>query len=112
MPVKSIYPDIDIPAVNIVDYLFADPRGVTDRPVWIDHKDTSKSISTRQALGWVRRIGMGIQRLGLQKGDIVMMCSTNHILVPSLYLGVVGSACAFTGANPAYTPKGAYNNAI
>ncbi|KAH8717840.1 Acyl-CoA ligase azaF [Beauveria bassiana] len=105
MPVRSPFPDVEIPSVNVLDYIFANPDDVTDKPLWIDADDTAKSLSLRQALSWVKRLGAGLQRLGLQKGDVVMMCSTNHIFVPVLYLGVVGSTCAFTGANPAYTPK-------
>ncbi|OAA73415.1 4-coumarate-CoA ligase 2 [Cordyceps fumosorosea ARSEF 2679] len=105
MPVRSKLPDVEIPSVNVLDFIFDDPSNITDKPVWIDADDNAKSVSLRQALTWVRRIGLGLQRLGLRSGDVVMMCSTNHVLVPVLYLGVVGSTCAFTGTNPAYTPK-------
>lgn len=112
MPIASLAPDVDIPAVNVLDYLFGDPADITDKPLWIDSKDPSNSLSTRQALEWVKKLGAGLQRLGLRRGGVVMMCSTNHIFVPVLYLGVVGSTCAFTGANPAYTPKGMCNTGI
>ncbi|TQV96983.1 4-coumarate:coenzyme A ligase [Cordyceps javanica] len=105
MPVGSKLPDVEIPSVNILDYIFANPQDVTDKPLWVDADDPAKSLSLRQALGWIKRLGAGLEQLGLKRGDVVMMCSTNHIFVPVLYLGVVGSTCAFTGANPAYTPK-------
>ncbi|EGX91875.1 4-coumarate-CoA ligase 2 [Cordyceps militaris CM01] len=105
MPVRSQLPDVEIPEVNVLDYIFPDPSDVSDKPLWIDADDTTKSLSLRQTLGWVRRLGAGLQRIGLRPSDVVMMCSTNHIFVPVLYLGVVGATCAFTGANPAYTPK-------
>lgn len=110
MPIHPLIPPVHIPEVNILEYIFGDPKDVTDKPLWIDSQDPSKSLSTRQALGWIKRLGLGLQRLGLKRGDVVMMCSTNHIFVPVLYLGVVGATCAFTGANPAYTPKGKRNN--
>ncbi|KAJ4163643.1 hypothetical protein LMH87_005357 [Akanthomyces muscarius] len=105
MPVRSPFADVDVPSVNVLDYIFPNPGDVSDKPLWIDADDNAKSLSLRQTLGWVKRLGAGLQRLGLKRGDVVMMCSTNHIFVPVLYLGVVGSTCAFTGANPAYTPK-------
>lgn len=109
MPVRSPFADVDVPSVNVLDYIFPNPGDVSDKPLWIDADDNAKSLSLRQTLGWVKRLGAGLQRLGLKRGDVVMMCSTNHIFVPVLYLGVVGSTCAFTGANPAYTPKGTFS---
>ncbi|KAJ3478308.1 hypothetical protein NLG97_g8612 [Lecanicillium saksenae] len=106
MPIRSTYKDVDIPSVNVAEFIFGDPSVVTDKPIWINADDPTKSLSLRQALGWIRRLGAGLQKLGLKRGDVVMMCSTNHIFVPVLYLGAVGSTCVFTGANPSYVPKG------
>ncbi|KAJ6788069.1 hypothetical protein PWT90_02516 [Aphanocladium album] len=105
MPIRSTYNDVDIPSVNVAEYIFGSGQTLTDKPIWTNADDTSKSLSLRQALVWVKRLGAGLQKLGLKRGDAVMMCSTNHIFVPVVYLGIVGSTCVFTGANPAYVPK-------
>lgn len=106
MPIRSQFPDMDIPSVNVAEYIFGNTDNVTDEPLWISAEDPNQSLSLRQALGWVKRMGAGLQKLGLKRGDAVMMCSTNHVMVPVVYLGVIGATCVFTGANPAYVPKG------
>ena len=51
-------------------------------------------------------MAIGLDRLGLKKGDVLMMVSPNHIFVPIAYLGAVGSGRIFSGANPLYTVDG------
>lgn len=105
MPYSSPYPTLDIPQENILSYLFE--RGpVSDQPLWLDSRDTSRSLSPKQLLQWARRLGHGLERLGLQKGDVVMICTPNQIFVPVAYLGIVGAGYIFSGANPAYTVHG------
>ena len=106
MPYKSTLPDIDIPSTDILSYLFGH-RVNSDQPVWLHSSRPEQSLSPNQALQYVKRLGFGLrERLGLQKGDVVLMFSPNHIFVPVAYLGVVGSGCIFSGANPSYTPQG------
>ncbi|CAH0000021.1 unnamed protein product [Clonostachys byssicola] len=103
MPYTSRYPALDIPSSNILSYLFPDPPKTSREPLWFDSKDPSKNLSPAQLLNWVRRLGCGLQRLGLNRGDVVMICSPNQIFVPVAYLGIVGAGFVFSGANPAYT---------
>jgi acyl-CoA synthetase (AMP-forming)/AMP-acid ligase II len=105
MPFTSPYPHLDIPQTNLLSYLFGQ-GAVSDEPLWLDCRDTSKNLSPRQLLKWVRRLGFGLERLGLGRDDVVMICTPNHIFVPVAYLGIVGSGCIFSGANPAYTEPG------
>ena len=51
-------------------------------------------------------MAIGLDRLGVKKGDVLMMVSPNHIFVPIAYLGTVGSGRIFSGANPLYTVDG------
>lgn len=106
MTYKSKYPDINIPSTNILNYLFEDGSNVSNEPLWLDSKDASKNLSPAQALNWVRRLGLGLQRLGVKRGEVVMICSPNHIFIPVAYLGIVGAGYIFSGANPAYTETG------
>ncbi|VUC20034.1 unnamed protein product [Clonostachys rosea] len=103
MPYTSRYPALDIPSSNILTYLFPDPPTTSREPLWFDSKDPSKNLSPAQLLNWVRRLGCGLQRLNLSRGDVVMICSPNQIFVPVAYLGIVGAGFVFSGANPAYT---------
>ncbi|KAK1466335.1 4-coumarate-CoA ligase 2 [Colletotrichum cuscutae] len=103
MVFNSPYPPLDIPKTNLLSYLF--PKGSTpsDEPIWIDCKDDKINLSPKQMLQWVKRLGFGLQNLGLKRGDVVMICTPNQIFVPVAYLGIVSVGCVFSGANPAYT---------
>jgi 4-coumarate--CoA ligase len=106
MPLKSPYPALDIPKVNILSYIF--PRGeeLPDTPLWIDSADDNISLSLRQLQQWCKRIAIGLDRLGVKPGSVVMVYTTNHVFVPAAYMGIVGSGRIFSGANPAYTLPG------
>jgi 4-coumarate--CoA ligase len=105
MPSQSPF-QIDIPATDILTYLFPPSTSVSDKPIWIDADDTQHALSPRQLLQWARRLGSGLQNLGLQRQDVVMVYSHNHIFVPVAYLGIAGSGYIFSGCNPAYGVDG------
>lgn len=99
---KSPY-QIDIPHCNILTYLYPKGQRVSDKKIWIDAQNERKCLSPRQMLSWVRRLGSGLDRLGVKKGEVVMIYTPNHIFVPAAYQGIVGSGRVFSGANPVYT---------
>lgn len=105
MPSQSRF-QTDIAATDILSYLFPINRPISEKPIWIDADDTSNSLSPRQLLEWVKRLGSGLQSLGLKKQDVVMMYSHNHIFVPVAYLGISGCGCIFSGCNPSYGING------
>jgi 4-coumarate--CoA ligase len=102
MPQQSPY-QIDISATDILSYVYPEGKDPYDQPIWIDADDTQKSLSPKQALGWIKRLGLGLDNLKIGQGEVVMMFSTNHIFCPVAYLGVAGSGRVFSGTNPAYT---------
>lgn len=106
MPISSPYPPLNVAATNVLDYIFPAGETPSDQPIWIDSQDPSKSLSTRQALQWAKQTAFGLTRLGLQTGDVVVIYTTNHILVPAAYYGIVGGGFVFSGVNPAYTVPG------
>lgn len=106
MPFSSLFPPLDIPTVDILSYLFPPGQTPSTTPLWIDSQNSKNSLSPAQALQWVKRLSFGLQRLGLKRGDVVMIYTPNHIFVPVAYLGIVGAGFAFSGANPIYTLPG------
>ena len=54
-------------------------------------------------LQWVKRLCLGLDRLAIQRGDVCLIYSPNHIFIPAAYLGIVGSGRAFSAINPIYT---------
>ncbi|CAI6292229.1 unnamed protein product [Periconia digitata] len=101
MPTHSPF-QIDIPQTDLLTYLFPPSRPISNEPIWIDADDTQNSLSPKQLLGWVKRLGLGLQELGLERQDVVMMFSTNHIFVPVAYFGISAAGCIYSGCNPAY----------
>ncbi|KAI0121195.1 4-coumarate-CoA ligase [Xylariales sp. AK1849] len=102
MPFSSPYPSLDIPESNILSYLFPHGEEPYDEPLWLDSRDDKHNLSPKQLLRWARRLSLGLERLGLGRGDVVMIYTPNHIFVPVAYLGIVGAGCIFSGANPGY----------
>ena len=103
MVITSPFPEIEFPQTDILTYLFGSGNNLPDTPLWINAADTSNSLSPRSALQWIKRLGMGLDKLGVGRGDVVMLISPNHVFVPVAYLGVVGAGRVFSGANPMYT---------
>ncbi|WPG98840.1 acetyl-CoA synthetase-like protein, protein [Acrodontium crateriforme] len=103
MIIRSEDPDLDIPKVDILTYLFPEYEPISRDPVWIDAVNPKKSLSPADLLLWVKRLGIGLDRLGIARGDIVLIYTPNHIFVPVAYLGIVGNTRAFSAVNPIYT---------
>ncbi|KAL4868294.1 hypothetical protein BDV12DRAFT_185981 [Aspergillus spectabilis] len=99
----SPFPSLHIPKSNILTYLYPPNQTVSSKPIWIDAANPAKSLSPRQALLWVRRLGYGLDRLKIPRDSVVLLYTPNHIFVPVAYQGIVGSGRIFSGANPAYT---------
>ena len=103
MLLNSTYAPLDIPETNILSYTFPPGQTPSDKPIWIDAKNPSHSLSPRQALVWIKRLGSLLDYLSIPKGEAVMILTPNHIFVPVAYLGITGAGRVFSGANPVYT---------
>ncbi|PSK36557.1 4-coumarate--CoA ligase-like 7 [Elsinoe australis] len=101
MPLHSPF-QLDIPATDVLSFVFPPGLQPSDKPVWIDSEITSHSLSPAQLLQWVKRLGAGLDKLNIKQDEVVMMYSSNHIFVPVVYLGCAGSGRIFSGCNPAY----------
>lgn len=106
MPFTSTFPQVDVPKCNVLKYLFPANEVPSDSPLYIDSNNPHHSLSPRQLLKWIKRLALGLENLGVERGHRVMIFTPNHIFVPVVYLGSVGSGRVFTGANPAYTATG------
>lgn len=104
--IESPFPDVHIPQRNILTYLFPNDALVTDEIIWQQANSWEMAMSLRKSLQCIKRLGSGLNKLGLRAGDVVFICTPNHVYVPIAYLGVVGSTFIFSGANPTYTAIG------
>jgi 4-coumarate--CoA ligase len=104
MVFSSKYKALEIPRCNLLTYLFSDEkRQHRHEPLWTDAANPSNSISKAQALSWIQRLAIGLDRLGVGEGKVILAFTPNHIYVPILYLAAAGSKRIFTGVNPTYT---------
>ena len=106
MVYTSQVPEVEIPKTDILTYLFPPGEKISEDPIWLDAADPENSLSPRQLLNWVKRLGIGLDRLGIKAQEPVMILSPNHIYVPAAYLGIVGSRRVFSAGNPIYTVSG------
>ncbi|KAL3462613.1 hypothetical protein BJX64DRAFT_299383 [Aspergillus heterothallicus] len=100
----SPFPPLRLPKCNLLSYLYPPNTTVSSSPIWIDASNPAHSLSPRQALSYIRRLGFGLDNnLQIPKGAVVLIYTPNHIFVPVAYQGIVGSGRIFCGVNPAYT---------
>lgn len=88
---------------NILSYLYPPNEPISDEPVWYDSGNFENNVSPKKMVQWTKRLIIGLDKLGLQKGDVCMVHSPNHVLFPAAYLGIVGGARCFSACNPIYT---------
>lgn len=104
MPHKSKYPDLDIPASNILDFIFPPNDPIPPRDsIWHDSVNPSNSLSKSQGLHRIKQLAIALDNLGIKEQEVVMIFTPNNICVPIAYMGIVGSKRIFSGANPIYT---------
>ena len=106
MVIRSPYPSIKLPELDILTYLFGTGENLSEDPLWINAADASKYLSQRTGLQWIKRLASGLDKLDVKQGEVVMIVTPNHFFVPVAYLGTVGSGRVFSGANPLYTADG------
>ncbi|CZS94648.1 related to 4-coumarate--CoA ligase [Rhynchosporium graminicola] len=95
--------EVSIPTKDILSWTFDDPRFDPDEPIYIDAKDSSRSISSNQARVLIRKLVAGFHAAGLKKGDCVCLHSFNDVYYPILFLGIIAAGGVFAGTNPSYT---------
>lgn len=93
--------DLDIPAIDIPSYTFHRPKSY-DRssPLYFDAKNPSVCFGLEEAELYVKRLAIGLQNLGLQPDDKVLLLSPNSVFFPIVLWGVLAASCVFTGASP------------
>jgi 4-coumarate--CoA ligase len=109
MTLRSPYSPLDIPETDLLSYLFPNKRNVSNDPIWIDAMDPNNCLSPRQGLLWIKRLAIGLDRLGIANQEVIMVLTPNHIFVPIVYLGIVGSRRIFSAGNPIYTVTGMFS---
>ena len=100
MPVRSPYPDVDIPAVSLGELLFA--GGLGDEPAFIDGA-TGVSVSFRALHEQVLRIAAALAERGIGRGDVVALHAQNSPAWPAVFHGVLRANAVVTSVNVLHT---------
>ncbi|KAK1851112.1 4-coumarate- ligase [Colletotrichum chrysophilum] len=95
---------IDIPAVDILTYVFGTPALQSDPPLFVDAGKPSKALRKGELETCVKRLAGGLrQTLKLQDDDVVVAFAKNCIWYPVVFLGAICAGGIFSGANSQHT---------
>ncbi|PNY25941.1 4-coumarate-CoA ligase-like 7 [Tolypocladium capitatum] len=102
MPIASRW-TCPLPELSLPSYLFGSPDGLLPQgKVFVDAGNPSRSLTFDQFRLYSKKIGLGLQKLGVGPGDTVALISGNELFVPCLFLGVVMAGAIFTGVSPSF----------
>ncbi|KIW13619.1 hypothetical protein PV08_08810 [Exophiala spinifera] len=91
-------------AADIVTFTFANlGQYEKNKPIFIDAKDPTQSVSASQAISTMRQLVNGLKDLGVKEGDCVCLHAFNNIWYPLIWLAIIGSGAIVSPINPAYT---------
>ncbi|KKZ68531.1 hypothetical protein EMCG_05815 [[Emmonsia] crescens] len=94
---------LELPSQDLLSWIFDNPSYDQDRPVYIDVRDPSNSISCNQARKIIRQLIAGLRAAGFKKGDCLNIHSFNDIYYSMIFLATIGAGGVFAGTNPGYT---------
>ncbi len=98
---------VEIPAQDVPSYIFsAGTLESRHSPQYFDADNPARNFSLSQAEGLVRRVGRGLQNLGLQPNDKVLLYAGNSLYFPVLFWAVLAAGCVFTGCTPGASVTG------
>lgn len=104
MIIKSPFPDVTIPEMSLVDYVFADIEQWPDKPAMIDGP-TGRTYTYRQLLGAIRGCAAGLHARGIRKGDVIGIVSPNIPEFAIAFLGASVIGAIATTVNPLSTAE-------
>jgi acyl-CoA synthetase (AMP-forming)/AMP-acid ligase II len=102
MPVRSPYPDVEIPDVSLVDFLFTDFGERAGAPALIDGA-SGATITFAELQGMVARIAAALAERGIGAGDVVALFAPNTPYYVAVFHGILRANAVVTSVNSLYT---------
>jgi acyl-CoA synthetase (AMP-forming)/AMP-acid ligase II len=96
MPVRSPHPDVDVPAVSLVEFLFGDGTGLPDVPAFVD---ATTGASYPELYGQVLRLAAALAERGIGRGDVVGLHAPNSPAWAIVFHGVLRANAVVTSVN-------------
>jgi hypothetical protein len=104
--IESPY-NVDIPVSDIPSWVFSAGTEETRRePQYFDADNPARYFSLSEAELYVKQVALGLQRLGLQANDKVLLFSPNKLYFPVLLWGTIAARCVFTAVSPSAQEAG------
>jgi acyl-CoA synthetase (AMP-forming)/AMP-acid ligase II len=103
MPVRSPYPDVEIPEVSLHEFLFGDFGDRVDAPAFIDGS-SGRSITFGDFATMVDKLAAALHERGIGAGDVVGVWAPNSPEYAVVFHGVLRANAIVTSANSLYTP--------
>lgn len=98
---------VDIPVTDVASFVFNSGTPTSRQaPQYFDAASPSKCFSLSEAEGFVKQVAKGLETLGLQPDDKVLLYSHNRLFFPVLLWGVLAAHCVFTAASPTASVSG------
>ncbi|KAL1902862.1 hypothetical protein Sste5346_000773 [Sporothrix stenoceras] len=96
-----------IPRCSLQQWIFGSSQSpLPDKKVMIDADRPETHFVTKTDYRLLaKRVALGLQDAGLERGDRVLLFSGNNIYFPSIFLGVLMAGGVFSGANPSFVAR-------
>ncbi|HEY7622638.1 MAG TPA: AMP-binding protein [Solirubrobacteraceae bacterium] len=98
----SPYPDIDIPAVALTDFVLEHSERYGDKPALIDGP-SGRAYSHAETADAIRAAAGALAARGVGKGDVVALCAPNSPEYAIAFHAVAALGAVVTTLNPTYT---------
>jgi acyl-CoA synthetase (AMP-forming)/AMP-acid ligase II len=103
MPVRSPYPDVEIPEISLFDFLFTGFGESAGAPALIDGT-SGATITFGELHGMVGKIAAALAERGIGAGDVVALFAPNTPHYVAVFHGVLRANAIVTSVNSLYTP--------
>jgi acyl-CoA synthetase (AMP-forming)/AMP-acid ligase II len=103
MPIRSPYPDVEIPEVSVFDFLFTDFGDRADAPALIDG-GSGACLTFAELRGMVVTIAAALAERGIGEGDVVALFAPNTPHYAAVFHGILRANAIVTSVNSLYTP--------
>lgn len=90
------------PSLSMVRFLLRNASSYPDRLALAD-ADSGQSLTFGELEAAINRVAAGLSRLGVAKGDVVLIFAPNCVDFPLCFFGVISLGAIATTVNPLYT---------
>jgi acyl-CoA synthetase (AMP-forming)/AMP-acid ligase II len=100
----SPYPDVDIPAVALTDFVLEHSERYGDKPALIDGP-SGRGHTHAETASAIRAAAAALGARGVGKGDVVALCAPNSPEYAIAFHAVAALGAVVTTINPTYTAE-------